>query len=219
MFAALWSCGNLPLLVECAAHFSPWVEQTTAGACGDSVVFDIRGLRLIHGAPAEIATAIERRMGLHANLAIASNPDAALHAARWLKGTTVIPPRREAEMLAPLPLFLLGGSAEFARTLDVWGIRTFGELAALPGLGVAARLGEEGVAVQRLARGEGDRLLRLLKGALEFSEEFELESPVDLLEPLLLLLARLLQSICNRIAAHSLAANQLRLRLKLERAP
>ncbi len=215
MFACLHASGNLPLLVECAGYFSPFIEETEA----DTVVFDIRGLRLIYGTPEQIAAAIERRMGLKANLAIASNPDAAIHAARGIAGVTVIAPGREAAALAPLPLYLLGGSPEFARTLDTWGIRTFGEFAALPPLGIAARLGEEGLAMQRLARGQGDRLLRLSKEPLEFFEEFEPESTLDLLEPVLLLLGRMLNDLCARLRGHALAVNEIRLRLKLERAP
>ena len=213
MYACLYAPGNLPLLAECAGYFSPWIE-----ALGDAVVFDIRGLGLIFGTPREIATAIERRMGLRANLAIASNPDAAMHAARGIKGTTVIDPGREAEVLARLPLFVLGGSGEFAQTMDLWGVRTFGDFAALPPLGVAARLGDEGIAMQRLARGEGNRLLRTPKDPLEFVEELEPEATLDLMEPLLLLIGRMLGDVCARIAAHSLSADQLRLKLKLERA-
>jgi protein ImuB len=215
MFACLHAPGNLPLLVECAGYFSPFIEETA----DDAVVFDIRGLNLIYGTPDQIAAAIERRMGLNANLSLASNPDAAIHAARGIAGVTVIAPGREAEALAPLPLYLLGGSSEFARTLDTWGIRTFGEFAALPPLGIAARLGEEGLAMQRLARGQGERLLRLSKDPLEFFEEFEPESTLDLLEPVLLLLGRMLNDLCARLRAHSLAANEIRLKLKLERAP
>jgi protein ImuB len=215
MFACLHAPGNLPLLVECAGYFSPFIEETA----DDTIVFDIRGLKLIYGNPEQIARAIERRMGLKANLAIATNPDAAIHAARGIAGITVIAPGREAATLAPLPLYLLGGSPEFARTLDTWGIRTFGEFAALPPLGIAARLGEEGLAMQRLARGQGERLLRLSKEPLGFFEEFEPESTLDLLEPVLLLLGRMLNDLCARLRAHSLAANEIRLRLKLERAP
>jgi protein ImuB len=231
VFACLHAPGNLPLLVECAGYFSPlveqcveqWfeqgVEQSVEPAPSDTVVFDIRGLNLIYGTPEQIAVAIERRMGLKANLAIASNPDAAVHAARGIPGVTVIAPGREAATLAPLPLFLLGGSLEFARTLDTWGIRIFGEFAALPPLGIAARLGDEAIAMQRLARGEGNRLLRLSKDPLEFFEEFEPESTLDLLEPVLLLLGRIMNDICARLRRHSLSANEIRLKLKLERAP
>ncbi len=215
MFASLYAPGNLTLLVECARHFSPLIEETSP----DTVVFDIHGLRLIFGAPEHIAAEIQAQVGLPVNVALASNPDAALHAARGIKGTTVISPGEEATKLAPLPLYLLGGSPEFAGALDAWGIRTFGEFAALPRWGVAARLGEEGVHMQRLARGEGHRLLRLRGEPLEFREEIEPESPLDLLEPLLFLLSRMLNDICERLRSHMLAANEIRLLLKLERAP
>ena len=215
MFACLHAPGNFPLIVECAGYFSPWIELTSP----ETVVFDIRGLGRIFGTPEQIAAKIQLRTGIDARLAIASNPDAAVHAARGIAGATVIAPGREAETLTPLPLYLLGGSDEFARTLDIWGIRTFGELAALPPLGIAARLGDEGLAMQRLARGEGNRLLRLSKDPLEFFEEMEPASTLDLMEPLLLLLGRMLNEVCARLRAHSLATNEIRLKLKLERAP
>ena len=215
MFAALHAPGNLPLLVECAEHFSPLIEELPP----DTVVFDVRGLRLIFGSPPEIAGEIQRRVGIPANVAIASNPDAAIHAARGIAGITVIDPNKEAAALAPLPLYLLGGSPEFAHTMDLWGIRTFGELAALPPLGVAARLGEEGIRFLRLARGEQTGLLRFRGEQPRFNEELELENPVDLLEPLLLLLAGMLERICARLRSHALATNEVRVSLKLERAP
>ena len=214
MFACLHAPGNLPLLVECAGHFSPLIEETST----DTVVFDIRGLRWIYGASEQIAAEIQRRVGVAANLAIASNPDAAVHAGRGIHGVTILYPGREAAILAPLPPYLLGGSPEFARTLDLWGIRTFGEFANLPPLGVAARLGEEGVHMQRLARGAGHRQLRLRVDPLVFWEERELEDPLDLMEPLLFLLSQMLGELCERLRFHGRFTNEICLRLKLERA-
>jgi protein ImuB len=214
MFACLHAPGNLPLLLECATHFSPLIEETSA----DTAVFDIRGLQLIFGTPEQISFEIQRRVGVAANLALASNPDAAVHAARGIRGTTILPAGREAAILAPLPPYLLGGSAEFARTLDLWGIRTFGEFAALPPLGVAARLGEEGIHMQQLARGAGHRQLRLRTAPLIFRQERELEYAIDLLEPLLFLLSQILNELCERLRFHGWSTNEIRLRLKLERA-
>lgn len=214
MFACLYAPGNLALLIECAGHFSPLVEETSP----DSVVFDIRGLRRIYGTPEQIACEIQRRVGIDANLALGSNPDAAVHAARGLRGVTILPPGREAAILAPLPPYFLNGSPEFARTLDLWGIRNFGEFAALPPLGVAARLGEEGAHMQQLARGEGHRQLRVRVDPQVFREERELEEPVILLEPLLFLLAQMLNELCERLRFHAQSTNEIRLRLKLERS-
>lgn len=215
MFACLHAPGNLPLLVECAKHFSPLIEETSP----DTAVFDIKGLGLIFGSPEQIADTIERRVGIPANLAIASNPDAAVHAARGFRGVTILAPGREAEVLAPLPTFLLGGSPDLARALDIWGVRSFGQLAALPPLGVAARLGDEGVHMQRLARGQGGRQLRLLTSPLFFRGEQELEHTVALLDPLLFLFSRMLKELCEQLHFYGLRTNEIHLRLELDRGP
>ena len=215
MYACIHSPGNLPLLIECARGFSPYIEETSP----DTVVFDVRGLESLYGPPPRLAREIDRRVGLPANIAIAANPDAAIHAARGIRGITTIPKGREAEALAPLSLNLLGGSAETADLLDLWGIRSFGDFAKLPPLGVAARLGEEGLWLQRLARGEDHRQLRPLEDPLQFEESIDLDHPVELLEPLSFILARLLNEICRRLRARALSAGQIRLRLILENAP
>lgn len=215
MYACVHAPGNLPLLIECARAFSPHIEEIGE----DAVMFDVRGLESLYGPPEQLAREIDRRVGVVANIAIAANPDAAIHAARGLRGITVIEPGREAEALARLPLNLLGGSAETAELLDLWGIRSFGEFAKLPPLGVAARLGDEGVYLQSLVRGEGYRQLRPMEDELRFEEARELEYPVELLEPLSFILGRLLNDVCRRLGAQSLATNEIRLRLTLENAP
>jgi protein ImuB len=215
MYACLHAPGNLPLLIECAQYFSPHLEATPPG----TVIFDARGLDLLYGPPQSLAAEIERRVGVPASIAVAANPDAAMHAARGKRGITVIARGEEVEALAPLPVNLLDCPPVIAESLHLWGIRTFGEFAKLPPLGVAARLGDEGMELWRLARGEGSRQLRPLVPPLEFQQEMELDYPVELLEPLSFVLARLLNEICSRLGARSLATNEIRLRLTLENAP
>jgi protein ImuB len=212
MYACLCAPGNTAVLEECARQFSPHIEQTAA----DALVFRVDGLEPLFGKPLQLAEAIANRVGIPANIAIADNPDAAIHAARGFSGITVIPRGDEAKMLAPLSLSLLACPPEIADILHAWGIRTFGELAALPPLGIAARLGDEGVRLRELARGEAARQLRPLEDPLCFEETFELDYPVDLLEPLSFLLARLLNDLCARLASRALAANEIRLCLFLE---
>src|ERR1700733_6856741 len=158
-YACVWASGNPVLLLECARRFSPMVEQTS----DDGVIFDVEGMGRLYATSRQLAEAIVAQAGIPVRVAIASNPDAAWHAARGFRGITVIPPGEEARTLAPLPLNLLGGSPATPETLEIWGVRTLGELAALPPMGVAARLGKEGVELQRLARGEGYRRLRLVE--------------------------------------------------------
>jgi protein ImuB len=101
-------------------------------------------------------------------------------------------------------------------TLERWGIRRFHELAALPPLGIAERLGAEGLHLRELARGEAERKLRAIEDPLCFEDEIELDYPVDLLEPLAFLLSRLINGLAMRLATRALSTNELSLRLGLE---
>jgi protein ImuB len=212
------------LLGDCASAFSPLVEETA----DDTVVLDIEGCELLFGSPREIAKEIawhSTRLGLKVNVAVAQNPDAAIHAAKSFSGVIVIPPGKEATRLGDLPLKALDftlarveadRAADILGTLELWGIRSFRDFAALPEAGVFERLGFEGVRLQKLARGESDRPLLLSKPALMFEQSMELDDPIELLEPLSFVLARLLNQLCASLQAHGLAVNELRLRLKLE---
>jgi len=212
MFACLHGSGNLTAL---AFEFSPTVEQTAP----DTVTLDASGLDRLFGLPQDVAAAMARRASeiqVKTAIAIAANPDAAICAARGFPGTSVIPYGDEAKFLGSLPLALLAPSPELMETLERWGIRRFQDLAALPPLGIAERLGPEGLHLRELARGEVERKLVPLEDPLRFEEDIELEYPVDLLEPLAFLLARLLNGLATRLATRALATDELRLQLKLE---
>ncbi len=212
MFACLHGHGNLTAL---AFEFSPTVEQTAP----DTVTLDAGGLERLFGLPQDVAAAISRRVseiGVNANLALAANPDAAICAARGFRGVSILPQGDEGKYLGSLPLRLLSPSPELQETLERWGIRRFQELAALPPLGIAERLGPEGLRLRELARGEAERKLLPMVDAPGFEDEIELEYPVELLEPLAFLLARLVNGLATRLAARALATDELRLRLKLE---
>ena len=212
MYACLHGQGNLTAL---AAEFSPVVERTAE----ETVTFDVSGLERLFGMPQDIAYAIMRRgadVQVKASLALAMNPDAAICAARGFSGVSIVPEGDEAKFLGTMPLTVLTPSDELMETLERWGIRRFQELAALPPLGIAERLGPEGLRLRELVRGEADRKLVPIEDPLRFEDEVELEYPVELLEPLAFLLARLLNGLAVRLATRGLATDELRLRLKLE---
>src|SRR5215472_6246798 len=124
MYACIHASADPALLVACAQAFSPVVEQGAA----DIAVLDASGLGLIYGAPHEIAAAMMARarlLGFEARIAIASNPDAAICAARGFSGVSVVPHGDEAKYLESLPLHLLSPGEEMLETFDRWGLRTF----------------------------------------------------------------------------------------------
>ena len=219
MFACLHGPGPIAApgssLTALAFQFSPTVEQTAP----DTVTFDASGLDRLFGLPQDVAAALARRaaeMQIKPNIAVASNPDAAICAARGFPGVSIVPYGDEAKFLAPLPVSLLSPTPELQETLDRWGIRRFQDLAALPPLGIAERLGPEGLRLRELARGEVERKLLSLTDPLRFEDQLELDDPVELLEPLAFILARLLSGLATSLATRALATNELRLLLKLE---
>ena len=209
-------------LLDCAQSFSPEVEDTSPGI----VLLNLAGLEPLLGPLPKIARDLAQRvsqMGLEANLAVAANPDAALLAARGFSGVTLIPEGREAERLGDLPVEVLlesfssdvEESARWVETFDRWGIRKLRALAALPELPVSERLGQQGIRLQKLARGAASRNLRVLEPRLIFAESVELEYPIVLLEPLAFLLNRMLEQVCARLRARALAVQELHLNLEL----
>src|SRR5687768_18623214 len=79
-------------LSEFAYTFSPLVEETAA----DTVVMDVEGCALVFGSSYELANEITKRaksktpagIGSEVNVALAANPDAAIHAAKFCEGVT-----------------------------------------------------------------------------------------------------------------------------------
>ncbi len=205
-------------LLDCAQSFSPRVEDADC----DTVLLDLAGLEPLFGPLPKIARDVARRacdLGLETNVAVASNPDTAVLAARGFCGVIVIPEGKEAEQLGNLPLEVLFTGGHDLQPLEVferWGIRNFRALAALPEIALSERLGQEGIRLQQLARGCNSRSLVPVEPPLVFEEAIELEYPLVLLEPLAFLLGRLLDQLCARLGARALATQELKLDLTLE---
>jgi protein ImuB len=210
-------------LLDCAQSFSPKVED----AASDTLLLDLNGLETLFGPPAKIAREIAQRasdLGLEVNVAVASNPDTALLAARGFSGVTVIPEGREAERLGNLSIEVLLGLPDFSKqetieqfleTFHRWGVRNLRALAALPEVPVSERLGQMGIRLQKLARGATARTLVPVEPSWFFEEVMELDYPVVLLEPLAFLLSHMLEQLCHRLGAHALSTQELRLELEL----
>ena len=204
MFACIHGpSAGLPQIAEA---FAPAFEQTAA----DTIVFDIDGLARLFGSPRQIAQAIACRAGRDVNVAIADTVDAAILGARNCPGMSVAPD------LSQLPASRLPMSGEMFEVLESWGIYTLGDLAQLPENGIAERFGSQGVYLQRLARGAAGRPLKIDQPEIAYEDRIELDHPVSLLEPLLFLIARMLNEQCEKLQSHAMATNEILLTLELE---
>jgi protein ImuB len=215
------------IFMKSAERFSPRIEvlaSPTESKSGAALILDASGSECLFGAPAQIAAALRREVdaaGFEPSIATSCNAYAAVLAARGFLGTTVIPSQKESTVLSPLPLSVLELEPEQEETFASWGIRTLGALAVLPQKALIARIGQAGYRLQALARGEYQHLLVPVASPADavLSESTELEHPVDLLEPLLFVLSRMLDQIIARAAEHALAIACVETRLVLDGAP
>ena len=129
--------------------------------------FDSRGLRALYGGSVEGVIATTRRaLGVPAKIGAAPVRFAALAAAtRARPRRSEVAPRGQvalAAYLAPLPVELLSARPETAllpELLARFGIRTLGEVAALPRDALADRFGPPGLVAGRLASGQDGHLV------------------------------------------------------------
>src|SRR5688572_22269673 len=201
-------------LLAVARDFTPRVESLGARAA----VLDLHGLGRVWPAPEALGRALltaARDRGFEINAAIASTRVAALVAARGRAGLTVVVPGQEADTLAPLPLDLLDLDGDRCALFRRWGLATLGDLAALPAKGLAESLGPDGPRLRRLARGEDDAPLVPTRAPDAFQSALELEWPIDGLEPLSFVLARVLEPLMASLVRRGRRAAALALDLAL----
>lgn len=232
MFACIFA-PRLPAelsLTEFAYGFSPIVEEVRPG----TIVIDVDGCDLLFGSSYQLAKEVCERAkksrtvgGLESSvsIAIAANPDAAIHAATYLQGITYVSPGEELICLGEFPVERLDYSLinlekkvvdEILETLRLWGVRSFADLALLPVAGVSERLGQTGIKLQQLAAGKTERHLKVKQPAPVFVHSLDLEHPITELEPLSFIFARLLHQLCAALNAYALATNEVCVVLQLE---
>ncbi len=237
MFACVYAAeaSRPDVLLAVARDFSPRIETCSPR----EVTLDLGGLERLFGDAKTIAGELRRTAadrGLRVRIAITGTRTAARLLARDRAGITIVEPGDEAAALADLRVELLEifrapeprtvepsnvPSPEsrvpnpFTITLKRWGLRTLGDLAALPPDDVAARLGQDGVDWQRLARGEDSRPLVPSVPEERFEQALDLEWPIEGLEPLSFVLARLMEPLSAHLERRDRGAAVLHVRLHL----
>jgi protein ImuB len=228
-------------LAAVAREFSPRYQLHHP----DLVVIDVAGLHRLLGPACAIGDELRKAVstrGIRAHVAIASTQTAAIVLAHTRPGLTVIAPGDEATAMAPTAIGILAkfevGSLKSAslgqpsassypvrgmkqtsdftlQTFHRWGVRTLGELAALPDAELVSRFGRAAVAWQMLARGIDQRPLIPTLEDERFEAALELEWPIEGLEPLSFVLTRLLEPLCTRLERRDRGAAVLHVLLDL----
>jgi len=142
------------------AGFTPLLEPLSI----DEAFLDVTQTRALFGDGEEQARRIKSRIrtavGLAASVGVASNKFIAKVASELEKpdGLVVVAPGGEADFLAPLPVSRLWGAGRVTTAdLESMGIRTIGQLAAIPPSHLQSRFGRGGGLLSALAHGVDER--------------------------------------------------------------
>jgi protein ImuB len=226
------------LLDRVARTCSPRVMAASPSA----VLFDASGLSRVLGPDETIAREVARLAadhGVPARVALSATMSAAWLLAHSRPGVTVVPRGQEAARLAGVPLGWLGTLAAFDRlggaaasrrwepeayaerlaTCARWGLRTMGDLAALPRQDLHARLGPLGVFLHRAVSGQDARMFVPAGEEPAFVDRLALEWPIHGLEPLAFVLARQCERLAAALERADRGAIRLRTTLDLSRRP
>jgi DNA polymerase-4 len=170
-------------IMDSLLHFSQWIEADRRSIQTAIFYMDLGKIRPREGW--EIARSIIDRLRVEhsftASVGLAANKFTANAAACEADsgGVRLVPLGEEKTHLAPFPVALLRLDKEIARRLNLFGIRTLGQLATLPRPALIAQFGKAGGTLHRLASGEDQR--RVAKYEPEVIEKAErlFEPPVD----------------------------------------
>jgi protein ImuB len=120
----------------------------------------------------------------------------------------VVPPGGAAAFLVPLSLAALERS-ELVDVLRRLGLRTLGDLAALPERDVLARFGTEGLTAWRLASGLDARPPALADPPADLTVTAELDPPADTVAPAAFLARGLAEELHQRLSARGSACTRV----------
>jgi protein ImuB len=129
----------------------------------------------------------------------------------------VVPPGSGRTWLAPQPVQALGLEYEALSDLLVrLGIRTLGDLAALPGPSVLGRFGSEGARAQCLARGRDERSLAARIPPPDLAVTAELDPPAERVDTAAFVAKALADELHQRLAALGLSCTMVAIEAETE---
>ncbi len=184
-------------------RFCPRVEAVEPGVCA----FGARGPARYFGGETALSSRIIAALtdlGIEPRIGVADGLFAARLAARGTGRVLVIRPGGSAGFLAGQPVSVLPDE-DLAGLLNRLGLRTLGDLAALPPGDVAGRFGAAGETAHRLASGQGSVPLVVRPPAENLSVALEFDPPEALAEPVVFAAKALAERMHDGLAARGLA--------------
>ena len=206
-------------LREVLLSFTPHVEPISL----DEAFLDVGGATALFGEPADLAVNIREKvleeLELVCSIGVAPNKFLAKMASNAAKpdGLTVVPATGVIEFLQPLPVGALWGVGErTGELLGRLGVRTIGELAAIPPRVLERTVGEvAGRHLLDLAMGRDERQVIPYEVPKSVSHEETFDRDLDASEDLLRELLRLSFKVASRLRAEGYRARTVTLKARL----
>ncbi len=201
-------------VVAAVAAFTPEVEVVRPGVCAVATRGPSRYFGGDEALVARVAAAVDQASpegGPACRVGVADGPFAAERAARQ---GVVVPPGESASFLGGFPVSTLSfrsapeadADVELADLFGRLGIRTLGQLAALPAAAVLARFGSEGAVAHRLARGLDERPLTARVPPPDVAVAAEIDPPAERLETAAFVAKSLADRLHDSLAVQGLSA-------------
>jgi protein ImuB len=205
-----------PVLVA-VERLTPWVEVLQPGECA----FPARGAARYHGG--EPALAVTVTAAVHAAVGTRGGPpvgrggccqvgiaDGTFAAGLAARHQAIVPPGGSRTFLAPLPVATLD-RPDLADLLVRLGLRTLGDLAALPAADLATRFGSEGARAARLASGLDEHPKGARRPPPDLRVTAELDPPADRVDVAAFTAKTLADTLVARLDRLGLACTRLRI--------
>jgi DNA polymerase-4 len=200
-------------------HYSPTIEPIAL----DEAYLDCTGQEALMGPPDRVAVRlrdeVKAKSGLDISIGVASSKLVAKVASELRKprGLVIVPPGEEAAFLAPLPLVKLPGCgpATVAR-LERVGVRTIGDLAALPDLLLGELFGQYGRALGAHARGTDHGPVMPPGDPKSISREVTFDQDQVNMTKVRETALGLLQGVAQSLRAHQLSARTVTLKIRYQ---
>ncbi|HHM23817.1 MAG TPA: DNA polymerase IV [Bacteroidetes bacterium] len=197
--------------------FSPKVEFTSL----DDAYVDMTGTNRRFSHPRRAAQAmqqeIDRRLGVPVSIGIGTSKLISRLASAQHKprGITYVPPGKEREFLAPLPVSALIGVGRVTEQLfQEMGVRTVGQLARLPKRALEQLLGANGIRLWEFANGIDPREVEPCRLRRQISRETTFEEDTDDLQVVMATLQYLCERIAMKLRTERLACGRVHLRIR-----
>jgi protein ImuB len=200
-------------VVAAVESVSPRVEVVRPGVCALATRGPSRYFGGDHALAERVAAVVDGAApGPRCRVGVADGRFAALLAA---PRDVVVAPGETASFLAPLPLAVLD-RPELVDLLGRLGLRTLGDLAALPTAGVVSRFGPDGALAHRLARGLDDRPLAGRRPPPDLAVVAELDPPVTRVDAAAFTAKSLADELGMRLSDLGLSAPRIRVEVETE---